>query len=65
MMKPEERDFVRDYMLKKFYNFAPIPKALGLAKSVDKYPLLNDELGLTSNLFLICLSNSNNSWVEV
>jgi hypothetical protein len=53
MMKPEERDFVRDYMLKKFYNFAPIPKALGLAKSVDKYPLLNDELGLTSNLFLI------------
>jgi len=45
MMKPEQKERVREYMLKTFYNSAPIPSALGLANTVHRFPYLKDELG--------------------
>ncbi len=45
MMKPEQKDEVREYMLRTFYNNAPIPSSLGLANTFHRFPYLKDELG--------------------
>ena len=45
MMKPEQKEEVREYMLRTFYNYAPIPSALGLANTLHRFPYLKDELG--------------------
>ena len=45
MMRHEDKALVKDYMLQTFYRQAPVPTALGLADTFNKYPILNDELG--------------------
>ena len=45
MLKPENRDSARQFMLKNFYKIALIPKSIQLAETLDEFPYLNDELG--------------------
>jgi len=45
MIKAEDKSRIREFMIKTFYEKAPIPKALQLAKKLEKYPYLNSELG--------------------
>lgn len=49
LMRDEEKDMIRQFMLDNFYNSAPVPKALRLRQTLDKFPYLNDELDLMMN----------------
>ena len=46
MMKPEEKETVKNFMLDNFYTNAIIPSAIKLRDTYPKYQYLNDELDL-------------------
>ena len=58
-VEPEEKENVKNYMLKNFYRTAIVPKALNLQSTSPKYKHLSDELDLMLDSRTSFITESN------